>query len=160
MKLRLCRLSNLFRAELQKNCLLLAGLFLVLPVVLILLLVGLHPLLLALTVALNAVGFVTLLLGYPGSLQICEGVLSFAEYYEVSRGERKKIHFTVTDIRDVEYLQNRLEKRLNIGRIRFRGNAELEPCYHLPRTQCMCFQLCGIPDFLSFQARLEELLSR
>ena len=73
-----------------------------------------------------------------------------------SNDDRKRIHFTVTDVRDMEFIQNKLERRLNIGRILFRGNAEMDPVYPLKESQSTIFLLCGIPHFAEFQAKMEQ----
>ncbi len=163
MKLHLNRISNLFRPEFQKNCLILCGLFFLLPLVFILIWAWgsrLLWILLPLLLLCNLAWFLTLLLGFPKTLQISGGVLSFTEYYEVSPGDRKRISFTLTGVREITYLQNKLEKKLNIGRVRFRADAELEPSHRLPQRQTKIFCLCGIKKFEAFRRDFPELLKK
>ncbi len=157
MKIRLHRISNLFREGVWKNLLVLFSLLFVLPTLLILLTVGFHPIYLLLVLALNLVGFFTLYFGFPGKAEIYEGVITYSEYYEVSKGDRKRVTFTVTDIRDVEFLQNSFEKRLHIGRIRFRGNAEVNPPLKNSEQRITHFCLCGIPDFEGFKEQISNM---
>ena len=157
MIIRLHRFFNLYRRSLWKNCAALGGLFLLLPMVILLLLDALHSFFVLPLLGLNLLGFLSLLLGYPARLELNGGVLSFEENYEVSLGERRRIHFHITQISDVEYLQSEFEKKHNIGRIRFRGIAEAEPAAALKGKTVAFFEICGIPDFDQLPKRLEEL---
>jgi hypothetical protein len=44
-------------------------------------------------------------------------------------------------------MQNRLERRLNVGRIRFRGTADVEPASAVKDRKIVFFELCGVTDF-------------
>lgn len=158
MKLRLRRFSNLFCRDVFVTVLLLGGLFFLAPTLLILLSEITYVFLLPLW-AFDLLLFFTYLFGFPARAQINGGVLSYTEYYEISKGERKKIHFAVTDVRDVEYVQNKLERKLNIGRIYFRGNAEMDPVYPLKENRATILRLCGITDFEAFREQFEGLMN-
>jgi hypothetical protein len=157
MKLRLRRVSNLFREEVRKNLLALFCLLFVLPVLLVLLTAGFHPIYLSLIVVLNLIGFFTIYFGFAGKAEIYEGVITYSEYYEASKGDRKRVTFTVTDIHDVEFLQNAFEKRHDIGRIRFRGNAEVSPPFKNTEQRVTHFGLCGIPNFEDFKEKISTM---
>ena len=156
MTIRLHRISNLFRREFQRNCLILGCIFFVLPLLILVLLDAFHAVFVLPLIALDLLGFCSLLFGYPGKAELRDGVLTYTENYEISRGERRRLHFRITEIRQVEYVQNKLEKRLNIGRIRFRGTAEIEPAQALKERKIVFFELCGIPNFDSFSDFLEK----
>ncbi len=158
MIIRLHWISNLFRREFQRNCLILGSIFLILPLLILLLLDAFHAVFVIPLLALNLLGFFSLLLGYPRKAEFRNGVLTYTENYEISKGERRRLHFRITEIRQVEYIQNKLEKRLNIGRLRFRGTAEIEPAQALKERKIVFFELCGIPDFESFSECLEKEL--
>ena len=147
MTLRLYRIFNLLRREFWKNCIFLGVVFLILPTLVLILLDAFHILYVGIIVALNLIGLISLLAGYPNKAQLRDGVLTYTENYEVSKGERRRLHFRITEIRQVELVQNRLEKRLNVGRIRFRGTAEVEPAAALKEHKIVFFQLCGVADF-------------
>ena len=158
MNLKLNRLSNLFRASLWKNCLILGSIFLLLPLVLLWVFDAvILPFVLAI-VALNLIGFFSLLLGYPRRADFYDGELSYSENFEVSLGERRRVYFRISNISQVEFLQNRLEERLNIGRIRFRGTAEVEPTDAFKGRELVCFELCGITEFDVFSEMLRNEL--
>ncbi len=159
MKFRLKRFSNLFCRDVFLTVLFLGSLFFLVPTLLILV-TEIHPIFLLPLWAFDLLLLGTYLLGFPSRAQISDGVLSFTEYYEISKGERKKIHFTVTDVRDVEYVQNKLERKLNIGRIYFRGNAEMDPVYPLKENRATTFRLCGITDFEAFAEQFESLMNQ
>ncbi len=156
MILRLNRISNLFRRDFWKNCLLLGSIFLALPLLALILLKAFHAVFVLPLIALNLIGFFSLLMGYPRKAEYRDGVLTYTENYEISKGERRKLHFRITEIRQVECFQNGLEKRLDIGRIRFRGTAEIEPNHFLKERKLQFFELCGIRSFHSFIADLEK----
>ncbi len=158
MKLKLNRLSNLFRVSFWKNCLILGCIFLLLPLLLLLSLDAfVWPFVLAI-VAINLIGFLSLLMGYPRRAELHEGVLSYSENFEVSAGERRRLYFRISNITQVELIQNRLEKKLNIGRIRFRGTAEVEPAKALKGRELVSFELCGITEFDAFSEALRNEL--
>ena len=157
MTLRLHRISVFYRRAFWINCLTLGTLFLLLPLVILLLAGAFHVWFVLPLVGLNVIGFFSLLLGYPGKLEINGGTLSYTENYEITKGERKRLHFTVTEISDVEYLQSDFERKRNIGRIRFRGVAEIEPAAALKDRRIMFFEIDGIPDFDRLPAILEEM---
>ena len=154
MKIRLRRVSNLFREGFLKTILISFSLLFVLPNLLLLLLGFFHWIYLVLILLLNLVAFFTLYLGFPEKAEFYEGVICYSEYYEVSRGDRKRLNFTVTDIREVEFLQNSFEKARDIGRIRFRGNAEVTPPLRNTEQRITHFYLCGIPIFSEFEKHL------
>ena len=156
MTWHLNRLSNLFRRELWKNCAVLGSIFLIMPLLTLLLLDAFHFLYVGIVVGLNLIGFLSLIAGYPSQAELRDGVLTYTENYEIVKGERRRLHFRITDIRQVEYYQNRLEKKLNIGRIRFRGTAEIEPAAVLKDRKISFFQLCGIPNFDTLSELLEK----
>lgn len=160
MKLRLNRLSNLFRREVKTACLVLGVLFFVLPVLILLAYGALNPLFFLLILGFNLVCFFTILFSFPGSVRLYDGSLSFSEYRDLSGGGRRKIHFTVTEIREVEYVQNAMERKLNIGRVRFRGEAELEPCYNMAQRQSMHFLICGVRKFSEFTKQFDRMTHR
>ena len=151
MKIRLFRISNLFREGFGKSLIAMFCLLCLLPTVILLLSGFFHWIYLLLILALNLVGFFTVYFGFPGKAEIYEGVISYSEYYEVSKGDRKRLSFTVTDIREIEYLQNSIEKSLDIGRIRFRGNADVNPPLKNHERGITHFYLCGIPNFAKFK---------
>ncbi len=155
MKMRLNILSNLFRREVLITCLLLGGIFFVIPSI-ILLVNQAHPVFYLLLLLLNLLCLIGYLCSFALSAEFDEGTVIFTEYHETAKGDRKRIHFTVTDVRDMEFIQNKLERRLNIGRILFRGNAEMDPVYPLKESQSTIFLLCGIPHFAEFQAKMEQ----
>ncbi len=157
MKLRLHRISNLFREDVRKNLLILFCVVFIIPMLLILLTVGFHPIYLSLVIVLNLIGFFTIYFGFAGKAEIYEGVITYSEYYEASKGERKRVTFTVTDIREVEFLQNSFEKRHNIGRIRFRGNAEVNPPFKNTEQKVTHFGLYGIPNFEEFREKISTM---
>ncbi len=160
MTIRLHRIFNLFRREFQRNCLILGCIFLILPLLVLILLGAFHVVFVLPLIALNLLGFFSLLLGYPKKAEFRHGALTYTENYEISKGERRRLHFRITEIRQVEYVQNKLEKRLNIGRIRFRGTAEIEPAQALKERKIVFFELCGIPNFDSFSDILEKELKK
>ena len=88
MKLRLNRLSNLFRREVKTACLVL---FFVLPVLILLAYGALNPLFFLLILGFNLVFFFTMLFSFPGSVRLYDGSLSFSEYRDLSGGGRRKI---------------------------------------------------------------------
>jgi len=158
MKLKLNRLSNLFRASLWKNCLILGSIFLLIPLILLLVFDAFILPFVLIVIALNLIGFFSLLLGYPRRADFYGGELSYSENFEVSLGERRRVYFRISNISQVEFLQNRLEERLNIGRIRFRGTAEVEPADALKGRELVCFELCGITEFDVFSEMLRNEL--
>jgi hypothetical protein len=158
MKLKLNRLSNLFRASFWRNCLILGSIFFLIPLLLLLVLDAfVLPFVLA-VVGVNLIGFFSLLMGYPGRAELYGGELSYSENYEISVGERRRLYFRISNISQVEFLQNRLEQKLDIGRIRFRGTAEVEPADALKGRELVSFELCGIKQFDAFMEALKKEL--
>ena len=157
MTVRLHRTSNFYRRAFWINCLTLGSLFLLLPLVVLLLAGAFHIWFVLPLLALNLIGFFSLLFGYPGKLELNRGALSYTENYEITKGERKKLHFTVTEMSDVEYLQSDSERKRNVGRIRFRGVAEIEPRAALKDRKISFFEIDGIPNFDQLPALLEEM---
>ena len=160
MKIRLNRISNLFREGFLRMLLITFSLLFVLPNLLLLLLGSFHWIYLVLILLLNLVAFLTLYFGFPGKAEFYEGVISYSEYYEISRGDRKRLSFTVTDVREVEFLQNSFEKARDIGRIRFRGTAEITPPLKNTEQKITHFCLCGIPNFAEFEKQLSTQYSK
>ena len=155
MKIRLLRIFNLFRRDFQLTCLTLGGIFFLLPLLLLIVTRSLAWWTFLLLFGMNLIWFLTYLLGYPSVLWVWEETLEFAEYYEIRKGDRKRVHFSVSDVRDVEFLQTRLERLFDVGRIRFRGEAETEPALLLNGTASGFFQIAGIPHFSDFRRMLE-----
>ena len=155
MTLRLHRIFNLFRREFWKSYLVPGIAFFAVPLLALILLDAFHFLYVGIIVGLNLIGFFSLLAGYPRRATLRDGVLTYTENYEISKGERRRLHFRITEIRQVEFIQNNLEKRLNVGRIRFRGPAEVEPASALKDHKIVFFQLCGVVDFDKVSKMLE-----
>ena len=147
MTFRLYRFFNLYRKEFWKNCLILGSVFCLIPLLTLLLLDAFHWAWVLSVIGLNVIGFLSILLGYPGKAELHDGVLTYTENYEISKGERRRLHFRISEIRQVEYLQSDFEKKRNVGRIRFRGTAEIEPSSALKDRKIVFFQLCGISNF-------------
>ena len=147
MIIRMHRIFNLFRREFWRNNLVLCVSFLIVPLLTLILLDAFHILYVSIIVGLNFVGLIFQLADYPKQAQLRDGVLTYTENYEVSKGERRRLHFRITEIRQVELVQNRLEKRMNVGRIRFRGTADVEPALAVKERKIVFFELCGITDF-------------
>ena len=156
MTVRLHRSSVFYRRAFWMDCLTLGGLFLLLPLVILLLAGAFHIWFILPLLVLNGIGFFSLWWGYPGKLCVDHGVLSYTENYEITKGERRRLHFTITNISDVEYLQSESEKRRNVGRIRFRGEAEIQPSAVLKDRKITYFEIDGIPDFDRFPSVLEQ----
>ena len=147
MTLRLYRIFNLLRREFWKSYTVLGIVFFVIPLLALILLDAFHFLYVAIILGLNLIGFFSMLAGYPSRATYRDGVLTYTENYEITKGERRCLHFRITEIRQVELVQNSLEKRLNVGRIRFRGTAEVEPASALKEHKLVFFQLCGVSNF-------------
>lgn len=156
MKIRLRRIFNLCRRDFLLNVLTLAGIFFLLPFV-ILAATGTLALWTFLgLLGLNLIWFLTYLLGCPSVLRLEGDTAEFSAYYEVRRGDHKHLHFTVTGIRQIEYRQTALERAFDVGRICFRGEAETEPSGILHGSSSMFFQLAGIPHFRAFRASMQK----
>ena len=155
MTLRLYRIFNLLRREFWKSYTVLGIVFFVIPLLALILLDAFHFLYVAIILGLNLIGFFSMLAGYPARATYRDGVLTYTENYEITKGERRRLHFRITEIRQVELVQNSLEKRLNVGRIRFRGTAEVEPVSALKEHKLVFFQLCGVSDFDNVSKMLE-----
>jgi hypothetical protein len=56
----------------------------------------------------------------------------------------------------VEYRQTAFERLFDVGRIRFRGDAEVEPGGVLSHTGGVVFEIAGIPHFRRFRAKRGE----
>lgn len=156
MMIRMCRIFNVCRRAFLRDCLVLGGIFLLFPLLILYLLDGFHPVFVLAIVGMNLIGAFGRLLGYPSKAEFRDGVLTYTENYEISKGERRRLHFRIAEIRQVELIQSNLEKRFNIGRIRFRGTAEIEPTAALKGRTVVFFELCGIRDFETVSKRLKE----
>lgn len=154
MQIRLHRLFNLCRHEFLLKILTLAGIFFLLP----LLILALARVLVIWTflglLALNLIWFLTYLLGCPSRLRLEGELAEFSAYYEVRRGDHKQLHFTVTGVRQLELRQSAVERLFNTGRIRFRGEAETDPAGALGGSATMSFEIAGIPHFDAFRSKL------
>ena len=155
MTLRLYRIFNLLRREFWKSYMVLGIVFFAIPLLGLILLDAFHFLYVSIIFGLNLIGFISMLAGYPARATYRDGVLTYTENYEITKGERRRLHFRITEIRQVELVQNSLEKRLNVGRIRFRGTAEVEPASALEEHKIVFFQLCGVSDFEKVSKMLE-----
>lgn len=160
MKIRLLRVFNLFRRDVLMNFLVLGGIFFLLPLVLLAVTKTLVPWTFIGLSALNLIWILTYLLGCPATLRIEGDTAEFSEYYEVRKGDRKRLHFTVTAIRQMEYRQTAFERLFDVGRICFRGDAEVEPHGALTRTGGVVFRIAGIPHFKKFRLQRESLQDR
>lgn len=156
MKIRLWRVFSLFRRDVLLNFLTLGAIFFLIPLILLALTQTLVWWTLLGLVALNLIWVLTYLLGCPSSLRMEGDRAEFTEYYEVRKGDHKRLHFIVTAIRQVEYRQTAFERLFDIGRIRFRGDAEVEPSGILPQTGGIVFEIAGIPHFRDFRAERSE----
>lgn len=154
MKIRLCRWFNLFRKPFLNKVLTLGAIFFLVPLLLLLALRAVAWWTVLLLVGLNLIWFLTYLLGCPATLHVWENALEFTEYYEVRQGDHRRIHFTVSALRDVEYRQNALERRLDVGRLCFRGDVEAEPSVIPGGTKPTVFQIAGIPHFKRFREQM------
>lgn len=152
MKLRLWRVFSLFRRDVRMNFLTLGAIFFLVPLVILALTGALVWWTLLGLLALNLIWFLTYLLGCPSTLRLEGDTAEFTEYYEVRKGDHKRLHFTVTAVRQVEYRQTAFERLFDVGRIRFRGDAEVEPSGVLSHTGGIVFEIAGIPHFQSFRA--------
>ena len=110
MKLRLWRVFNLFRRNVLMNFLTLGAIFFLIPLVILALTGTLAGWTFLGLLALNLVWVLTYLLGCPSSLRLEGDTAEFTEYYEVRKGDHKRLHFTVTAVRQVEYRQTAFEK--------------------------------------------------
>lgn len=156
MKIRLLRIFNLFRRDFLMTCLTLGAIFFLLPLLLLIVSGSLVWWTFLLLLGLNLIWFLTYLLGCPSVLRVWEETLEFSEYYEVRKGDRKKIHFSVSEVRDMEFLQTRFERLFNVGRIRFRGEADTEPSTILNGSRSVVFRIAGIPHFSDFRQMMEK----
>lgn len=156
MKLRLWRVFNLFRRNVLMNFLTLGAIFFLIPLVILALTRTLAGWTFLGLLALNLVWVLTYLLGCPSSLRLEGDTAEFTEYYEVRKGDHKRLHFTVTAVRQVEYRQTAFERLFDVGRIRFRGDAEVEPGGVLSHTGGVVFEIAGIPHFRRFRAKRGE----
>ena len=152
MKIRLWRVFSLFRRDILMSFLTLGAIFFLLPLVLLALTRSLALWTFLGLLALNLVWILTYLLGCPATLRLDGDTAEFTEYYEVRRGDRKRIHFTVTSVRQVEYRQTAFERLFDVGRVRFRGDAETEPNGILSHTGGTVFEIAGIPHFRRFRS--------
>ena len=155
MTFRLHRIFNLYRKEFWKNCLILGSIFFLIPLLTLLLLDAFQLIWVLSVVGVNVIGFLSLLWGYPRRVVLRDGVLTYTENYEISKGERRRLHFRISEIRQVEYLQSDFEKKRNVGRIRFRGTAEIEPATAIKERKIVFFELCGISNFDAFSKLLK-----
>lgn len=155
MKIRLLRIFNLCRRDFLSSVLTLAGIFFLLPLIILALTRTLVWWTFLILLALNLVWFLTYLLGCPATLRIDGNTVEFTAYYEVRRGDHKLLHFTVTNVRQIEYRQSDLERFFNVGRLCFRGEAETEPSGALPGSHSLFFQIAGIPRFSNFRVDTE-----
>ena len=121
MKLRLWRVFNLFRRNVLMNFLTLGAIFFLIPLVILALTGTLAGWTFVGLLALNLVWVLTYLLGCPSSLRLEGDTAEFTEYYEVRKGDHKRLHFTVTAVRQVEYRQTALPRET--GRTRGVGRA-------------------------------------
>ncbi len=156
MKIRLLRIFNLCKKEFLKKILLLSAIFFVLPLVILILTkcFGLWTFL-ALAV-LNLVWFLTYVLGCPSWIRLDGDSAEFSAYYEVQRGNHRQLHFTATNIRQIEYRQSAVERLFDVGRISFRCDTETEPAGVLQGSSSMFFEIAGIPHFRKFRADRTE----
>ena len=155
MTLRLYRIFNLLRRDFWRSYAVPGIVFFLIPLLVLIALDAFHLLYVAIVLGLNLIGFLSVLAGYPAKVVFQNGVLTYTENYEITKGERRRLHFRIADVREVELIQNRLEKRFNVGRIRFRGTAEIEPASALKEHKIVFFQLCGASDF----DRISEMLT-
>ena len=156
MKLRLWRVFNLFRRNVLMNFLTLGAIFFLIPLVILALTGTLAGWTFLGLLALNLVWVLTYLLGCPSSLRLEGDTAEFTEYYEVRKGDHKRLHFTVTAVRQVEYRQTAFERLFDVGRIRFRGDAEVEPGGVLSHTGGVVFEIAGISHFRRFRTKRGE----
>lgn len=156
MKIRLCRVFNLFRRDVLLNFLTLGAIFFLLPLIVLAWTRSLVLWTFLGLAALNLIWVLTYLLGCPSVLRLDGDTAEFAEYYEVRKGDHKRLHFTVTSVRQIEYRQTAFERLFDMGRIRFRGDAEVEPSGILPQTGGMAFEIAGIPHFRRFRSKQSE----
>ena len=152
MKLRLLRIFNLCRRDFLVKILILAGMFFVLPLLLLILTGALAVWTFLGLLALNLIWFLTYLLGCPSTIRLDGDTAEFSAYYEVRRGDHKHLHFTVTGLRQLEYRQSAIERFFDVGRLCFRGEAETEPRGILFGSSSMHFEIAGIPHFRAFRA--------
>lgn len=154
MQIRLQRLFNLCRREFLLKVLMLVGIFFLTPLLILILARALVLWTFLGLLALNLIWFLTYLLGCPSRLRMDGEQAEFSAYYEVRRGDHKQLHFTVTGVRQLEFRQSAVERLFNVGRIRFRGEAETDPAGVLGGSATMSFEIAGIPHFDTLRRKL------
>ena len=97
MKLRLWRVFNLFRRNVLMNFLTLGAIFFLIPLVILALTGTLAGWTFVGLLALNLVWVLTYLLGCPSSLRLEGDTAEFTEYYEVRKGDHKRLHCLMSE---------------------------------------------------------------
>ena len=124
--IRLNRLFLLGNAEYRKAFVFVVAAFGLLPLVVLLCCGALAWWNLLLIVLLDTVICVTLALEYPRVLWLRAGTLEFNERFTVGRGSSVRAMVTLTDLREVSFVQNPLEKKFGVARLCLTGTPSVE----------------------------------
>lgn len=95
----------------------------------------------------------------PSKVTFSQKSIEFEDYIHIkpssahSKGFHfQKVHYTVSNLYNIEYRQNYIEKLLNIGHISFSGNTRFTASKHLEEIEMpKFFRIYGIPNFSSFK---------
>ena len=109
-------------------------------------------------VLLNAITLPNMLLHCPKTLTLSENNVAFEDYINMKPRYRRvsgfcwlKVSYSVSEIKDVEFHQNAIEKIFDVGHIHFSGKATFTAKRDVDRIKEKdMFVIYGIKDFFSF----------
>lgn len=146
--IRLNRFFLLGNGEYRKTFLFIVTVFGLIPMIL---LISTHALAwwnVLLLFLLNSICCVIVSLEYPGKLYFEAGTINFTERYSSTRGSAVRANVTLTDLREIRFAQNRVERLFGVARLCLTATPQAEytgtfrediPKY--PRTH---FVFCGV----------------
>ena len=114
--------------------------------------------------------FFVFIIIFPGKLFISENTVCYKRSVRLRRIDAsfivknrvsRRVSFTVSNIRDIEFLQNPIERFFNVGRLRFSGDTEYEGnipySFEVPEREY--HTVCGIPNFRQFQKDIDKYIN-
>lgn len=147
-KIRLNRLFLLGNAEYRRTFLIVLVMFVLLPVILLICFGALAWWNVLLLVLLDAVICVGVALKYPRTLWFRGGTLEFEENFVSGRSSAIRAMVTLTDLRDVRFVQNAVERRFGVARLCLTATPQVEYTgalrEDLPRYSKTHYVFCGI----------------
>ena len=101
-------------------------------------------------------------LNYPKNIEINENQLRYRQlvrlYNKYGHGSKSiKVSYTITNITNIEYHQNSVEKIFNVGHICFQGETIIHDSKHVEEVFVpLCHRIYGITKFDEFHSVIES----